>query len=141
MLAETFSDQCSGGVGKSEDSNSGKVNGDVAIGEAEDDGDADGEEKFSERKTIDAVENLTEGWFLPTDEKEAGNGEGGEEIDLPILGEKPGKSEADHAHAEVDRFSAGFRGKSEMMDDGHQCSEQGDDEEEIHGVSSTRKRE
>jgi hypothetical protein len=141
VLAAAFPDQCSGGVGKSEDSNGGQVDGDVAIGEAEDDGDADWEEKFSERKTIDAVENFTECWFLPTDEKEAGNGESGEEIDLPISGEEPGEGEADHAHAEVDRFSARFRGKGEMVDDGHQCSEQGDDEEEIHEISSTRKRE
>ena len=82
MFTESFSNKCSCGVGESEDSDGGKVSGEIARGKAEDDGDTNREEEFTEGEALDAVKDFSDGGFFPSDNEECGDGKGSEEIDL-----------------------------------------------------------
>ncbi len=110
MLAETFSDEGTGGIGEGEDGDGWEVGGEISISEAEDDGNADGEEEFAEREAFYGVKDLAEGGFEPTDGEEERDGDEGEEIDLRGGGKDPREGEAEDAHDEMDRFAFEFRG-------------------------------
>ena len=124
-------DQGAGGVGEGKDTDGGEVEVEVSVGESEDDGGADGKEEFAEGETFDFVEDLPEWRFCATDKEEGRNGEGGEEIDVPICGEEPREGEANEAHPEVDGLAADFRGEGELVDEHKEECECQDDEEDV----------